>query len=255
MGKFYINNFDIIKFNINDINNLNNFDMDQFNQLVNQASDSILCDANCQKDRESNTLKQKYLNAQTNLYTAPSQLRAAEKNYYIYAEGESAYDEIQEMELQTTVDKITDTYKTNFDNKAAQVKTQIDTYSGLFLNFENVYDLYDKYKKRNIELLTELKDETNDVLTNERKTYYEDQGIDNLKFYYYYFLFTVYIVCIILFGFFSLKYPSQYSIVARICIFIFLIVLPFISSFILGNFIYLLHETYNLLPKNVYNNV
>ena len=218
MSQFDISNFDISKLNINDITNLNNFDMDKFNTLINQVNTII--------QTENNDNTQNYSN-----------------------------NEIQETELQVAVEGIADEIKTEFDNEASQVKTQIDTYRGLFVNLENVYDLYDKYKKRNVELFVELKDETNDVLTNERKTYYEDQGIDNLKFYYYYFLFTIYIVCIIMFGVFSLKYPSQYSIIARICIFIFLIVLPFISSFILGNFIYLLHETYNLLPKNVYNNV
>jgi hypothetical protein len=142
-----------------------------------------------------------------------------------------------------------------FDNTATQVNTKIDTYNGLFINLENVYDLYSKYEKRNKQLLLDLKDETNDVLTNERKTYYEDQGIDSLKFYYYYFLLTIYIVCVIMFGFFSLRYPSQFSIMARIGIFILLSILPFISSFILGNFIYLLHEAYNLLPKNVYKTI
>ena len=218
MSRFDISNFDISKLNINDITNLNNFDMDKFNTLINQANTII--------KTENNDNTQNYSN-----------------------------NEIQETELQVVVEGITDDLKTEFDDKAAQIKTKIDTYNGLFLNLENVYDLYDKYKKRNVELLVELKDETNDVLTNERKTYYEDQGIDKLKFYYYYFLLTIYIVCIVLFGFFSLKYPSQYSIIARICIFILLIILPFVSSFILGNFIYLLHETYNLLPKNVYNNV
>ena len=218
MSQFDISNFDISKLNINDITNLNNFDMDKFNTLINQVNTII--------QTENNDNTQNYSN-----------------------------NEIQETELQVAVEGIADEIKTEFDNEASQVKTQIDTYRGLFVNLENVYDLYDKYKKRNVELFVELNDETNDVLTNERKTYYEDQGIDNLKFYYYYFLFTVYIVCVIMFGFFSLKYPSQYSIIARICIFIFLIVLPFISSFILGTFIYLLHETYNLLPKNVYNNV
>ena len=37
-------------------------------------------------------------------------------------------------------------------------------------------------------LTKKLKDESNDILTNERKTSYQDQGIDNLKFYYDIFL-------------------------------------------------------------------
>ena len=212
-----INQYDISNFDVS------KFDVDKFNNLLGQVSDYVLCDANCQEERK---LKAQALN-----------------------------DETQEMELKSTVEEISDTITSEFDNKVAQIKTQIDTYNGLFINLENVYDLYSKYEKRNKQLLLDLKDETNDVLTNERKTYYEDQGIDSLKFYYYYFLLTIYIVCVIMFGFFSLRYPSQFSIMARIGIFILLSILPFISSFILGNFIYLLHEVYNLLPKNVYKTI
>jgi hypothetical protein len=249
MSKLDLNNFDISKLDIN------NFDMAQFNKLVNQTSDNVMCDANCQKERKSNNLKQKYLNAQTNLYTAPSQLRTAEKNYYTFTEGSSSYNAILETELQATVEEITDSKKTEIDNKAVQIQTKIDSYNGLFLNFENVYELYDKYKTRNLELLDELKDETEDVLTNERKTYYEDQGIDSLKFYYYYFLLTIYIVCVIMFVGFSLIYPSQYSIMARIFVFILLIIIPLISSNILTSWIYLCEEAYKLLPKNVYKTI
>jgi hypothetical protein len=249
MSGFNMNNFDISNFD------MDNFDVDKFNNLVTQTSDTIMCDANCQKTRKASNLEQDYLDAQTNLYTAPSKLETAEKNYYTFKVGSSAYSEIKEFELLATVEKITDDKTTKFDNKAAQIQTQIDSYNGLFLNLKNVYELYDKYKTRNLELLDELKDETNDVLTNERKTYYEDQGIDSLKFYYYYFLLTIYILCVITFVGFSLIYPSHYSIYLRIFVFIFLIFLPFASANSLATLIYLCEEAYKLLPKNVYKTI
>jgi lipopolysaccharide export LptBFGC system permease protein LptF len=112
--------------------------------------------------------------------------------------------------------------------------------------------LYKKYKVENKELLKELKDDTNDVLTNERKTYYEDQRIDGLKFYYYYFLVTIYVICVICFAAFSFIYPSHSSFGVRVATLIGLIALPFVSSWILGNIIALVYKAYSLLPKNVY---
>jgi hypothetical protein len=231
---------------------MSQFDMSNFNALVNQASDSIMCNSDCQQQRESDKLKQIYLNAQTKIVSAPSELQVAEKNYVTFTQGEPAYNEMQEKEIRYKAKLIADETTQKFNEEATKIKTQIEIYNGLFLNYTNVVDLYEKYKRENAELLSELKDETNDVLTNERKTYYEDQQIDSLKFYYYYFLVTVYIICVMSFGIFSLMYPSQSTTTTKIVIFILLIALPFISTFILGKIIYLIYELYNLLPKNAY---
>ena len=122
----------------------------------------------------------------------------------------------------------------------------------MLINFKNVVELFLKYKKENKELFKELKEESNDVLTNERKTYYEDQQIDTLKFYYFYFILTIYIIVVLCFGIFSLMYSSQSSFLKKLAIFIGLIFLPFISTYILGFIISIFYKIYNIIPKNVY---
>ena len=231
---------------------MSQFDMSNFNALVNQASDSIMCNSDCQQQRESDKLKNKLLTAETKIISAPSELQIAQRDYVTFTQGEQAYITLQETELKNRAKLIADETTTKINEEATKIRTQIETYNGLFLNYTNVVDLYEKYKRENVELLIELKDETNDVLTNERKTYYEDQQIDSLKFYYYYFLVTIYIIFVMSFGIFSLLYPSQSSTTTKIGIFILLIALPFISTFILGTIIYLIYELYNLLPKNAY---
>ena len=198
---------------------MSQFDMSNFNALVSQASDTIMCNSDCQQQRESDKLKQIFLTAQTKILSAPSELQIAEKNYVTFTQGEPAYNEMQEKEFRYKAKLIADETTQKFNDEATKIKTQIDTYNGLFLNYTNVVDLYEKYKIENVELFKELKDETNDVLTNERKTYYEDQQIDSLKFYYYYFLLTVYIICVMSFGIFSLMYPSQSTTTIKIVIF------------------------------------
>jgi hypothetical protein len=171
-----------------------------------------------------------------------------QQNYVTFSSEKSP----QEKKIEQEAEEIANETRKKFNEDAANIQTQIQTYKGIFLNYENVVDLYEKYKRENSELFIELKDETNDILTNERKTYYEDQQIDSLKFYYYYFLMTVYVICVISFGIFSLIYPSQITTTAKIVMFLILIALPFISTFILGIIIYLIYELYNLLPKNAY---
>lgn len=231
----------------------NQFDINKFNTMVSQASDAILCNSECRKKRESEKLKQKYFSAQTNLASASNQVQVAQKNYVTFTQGIAGYNSLQNDTLQQQADTIADEFTNNFNEEVEKITLQINTYDGLLLNFKNIFDLLKKYTKENIELYEEFKEESNDILTNERKSYYEDQNIDSLKTYYYYFLLVIYIICVICFVIFSLIYPSQTDWKIRFLIFIAFIALPFFSTWILGKIIYFIYEAYNLLPKNVYN--
>jgi hypothetical protein len=231
----------------------NQFDMNKFNVLVSQASDAVLCNSECRKQRETDKLKQNYLNSQTNLSSGPSQVQVAEKNYVTFTEGPSGYNDLLDSRLQEKAQEIVNKFTEYFESDSKEITTQIDTYEGLLINFKNVAELYLNYKKENVQLVKDLKNETNDVLTNERKTYYEDQKIDGLKGFYYYILLGIYIICLIGFIIFSLMYPSQSSWIIKLATFIGFILLPFFSTWILEKFIYLIYTLYEMLPKNVYS--
>jgi hypothetical protein len=226
--------------------------LNKFNDLITQASDAVMCNSDCKQQRQSEQLKKKFVDAQANLASAPAQVYTAKQNYITFTEGESKYREVRRADLEEKAQKIADLSSEIFKQEEANLNIQIDSYDGLLLNFRNVVDLFDTYKKENTKLFLDLKDETNDVLTNERKTFYEDQRIDGLKFYYYYILLAIYIICVICFAVFSLIYPSQSTLKMRVAILIALIILPYVSSWILGNIIYLVYKAYGLLPKNVY---
>lgn len=230
----------------------NQIDMSQFNTLISQASDAIMCNSECRNQREADNLKQKYLNSKTNLSSASNQVQVAQKNYVTFTQGDSGYNELVEDELQQKATQIADAFTEKFTVDSTAIKTQIDTYEGLLLNFNNVADLYLKYKKENVQLIKELKNETSDVLTNERKTFYADQKIGGLNGFYYYFLLTIYVICVICFGIFSIIYPSQSDWKIKLATFIGFLLLPFFSTWILGKIIYLIYILYELLPKNVY---
>lgn len=228
------------------------FDFNNFNKMVSQASDAILCNSDCRKQRQTEKLQQQLTNAQTNLATASNQVQVAERNYVTFTQGTSAYNDLLDDQLQQKAQLISNTFSENFQQESAKINIQIDTYSGLLVNFRNVVDLLKKYIRENVELEKELKDETNDILTNERKTYYEDQNVTNLEKVYFYFFLVIYVIFVISFGIFSLIFPSQTSWKVRLAIFIVLVALPFFSTFILAKIIYLFYQAYNLLPKNVY---
>ena len=211
-----------------------------------------MCNPDCQKRKQEETLKKKYLDSQTNLITAPNQIVDAEKNYVTFAKGELAYNEQRQQELTNQAQTIADEFSSNFNAEGKQVKTQIDTYNSLLTNYNNVNDLYLQYKNENKMLFTRLKASTNDVLTNERKTYYEDQNIDNLKGYYYYVFLVFYYIFVIAFGILSVTYSSQTKWYSRAALLVFFVVLPYFSTWLLSVFIYFCYTIYGLLPTNVY---
>ena len=226
--------------------------MNKFNTLISQASDAVMCNSECRKQRETDKLKQNYLNSQTNLASGSNQLQVAEKNYVTFTQGEAGYNDLLDERLHEKAEQIADKFTEYFESDSQEIITQIDTYEGLLINFKNVAELYINYKKENIKLIKDLKNETNDVLTNERKTYYEDQKIYGLKGFYYYILLGIYIICLIGFIIFSIMYPSQSSWKVKLFSIIGFILLPFLSTWILATFIYLIYKLYDILPKNVY---
>jgi hypothetical protein len=227
------------------------FDFNNFNSFLSQATKTITCGTECQKQKTAEQLKQDYLNAQTNLASAPNQLQVSQKNYVTFTQGELAYNNLNTQQLTTKAQEKSNEFQNNFNSECDLIETAIQTYSGIYINLENVNDLYFYYKNENNNLDKSLKNETSDTLTNERKTYYEDQGIDNLKFWYYYVLLTVYIIFVISFGVLSFIYPSHMSWKYRLGIFFGLTVLPFISTYLLDLVLVLLSYLYNLMPKNV----
>jgi len=234
---------------------MNNGDttINNFNSFLDLATKSLICDDECQKNNNENELKKKYLISKSNLHLAEPQFELARQNYYTYIYGENKYNEILEKDYQNKAQHIIDIYNNkNINDINKNIHSQIDTYNSLLTNYTNVLELFKKYTIENTELFKQVKEESNNILTNERKTYYENQEIDNLNGFYSYILFVIYYIIVICYTSFSLIYTSNYNLTIRIGLFIFLILLPFMSTWILGKIIYFIYFIIDLMPKNVY---
>ena len=233
-------------------NNQNQFDVNKLNSLIDTANNSLACDEDCQNSQTAQSLKTTYLNAKNNLVLAEPEYQVAKKNYYTYVDGQSGYNQRMENELNQQASTFVANFKSSYNNELEKISAQIMSYDGLLINFRNIIDLYKQYKRENVKLFKDLKNNTNDILTNDRKTFYEDQQIDTLNVYYYYFILIIYIAVVICLLVFSLRYHTDYSLKSRGIIFVFFIILPFISTFLLGKVVQFMYFLYSLLPKNVY---
>lgn len=232
----------------------NNIDVNKFNDFLDNANKVLSCDSACQEQKKKNLLKKKYLEAKTNLITAPNQVETSYKNYLTYSKGDSAYNEYQEKQLQEKAEIVITTFKSNFNDGIESAKASYDTYSGLLLNFSHIVELYTKLVKENKLLTLEVKNKTSDVLTNDRKTYYEDQSIDNLGFYHKILMFF-YIIFVIVFAVSIFVFPSTSTKGTLIAILVFFLIYPFICVRIF-KFLYHIKDTImGVLPKDVYKDI
>jgi hypothetical protein len=117
----------------------------QINSLLEKSAQSLLCGPTCQKIRKKQDLEQKYLDAQTNLQTAPIDFQEARKEYYVFAKGEPAYNNLIEKELTQKADSIGKLIYDKFEEEIKQAIMLNTYYNSDLINTKNTVELYKSY--------------------------------------------------------------------------------------------------------------
>jgi len=178
-------------------------------------------------------------------------VQSAEKKYYTFVGGTAGYSDYITKELGTKADSIITKIKNEFSKIFSSAKALTDAFSTQLINSQYAEQVYDKYLEENEALENELKDNSYDIFTNDRKTYYEDQGVDNLKWWstgfsvFYWILVVAYIICFFISS-------SGFSVLSRMLILLFLIIYPFIASQIFNYIISIFYRISSVLPRNSY---
>lgn len=226
---------------------------DKINELLEKSSQDILCGPTCQELRVTDELKQKYLDAETNMQTAPIQLEQSKKNYYIFTEGRTYYDNMLEEELNKNANMISKLLSENFNDEISSANTMNTYLNTALINSENTKELLEEYLKKNQLLKVKLRERHGDILTNDRKTYYEIEAYENLVLWYRFFWWIYYIVVLImiLVLIFSPSYKVFYKIVIIVLLIFYPYYIDYVVKWIYGKIMWLLSK----IPKNVYNNL
>lgn len=220
--------------------------------LVN--SDGTICDKECRRNQQLTQLQQAYENAEANYATAPQELEIAKKNYYTFLNGSASFTQMQQTDYNDKAKKIALLMQDQFNKKYKEAITLLQSYQSSYVNLSNVNELSENYIDENKYLEKISGKISSDIVTKDRKTYYEDQSIERLKYFYkwmkyiYIFLLIVYFLCIFLI-------PPQISIKKEIIIFIFLIIYPFIVQPVIKFCIFIFMKITSVLPKNVYTSL
>lgn len=227
---------------------------DKINDLLNKSAEALLCGPDCQKMKITDELKQKYLDAETNIQTAPIKLEQTKKNYYVYKEGRPFYDNMLEDELKQKAEKISELLGESFNEEVSSANTMNQYLNTALINSEYTSELFKKYTSDNQELKLQLRNSRGDILTNDRKTYYETEALTQLKLWYR-FWWYIYYILILVFTIALFVSPSQLTMVKKAVIFVLLIFYPYYVDYIVRWVQGLYMSIYNRLPKNVYNDL
>ena len=224
------------------------------NDILDKTADDIVCGPTCQKQKKEDELHQQYLDAQNNFKTAPDQLKNATKNYYTFSQGELGYNKLVLRELKEKSNSITLLIANNFINYLKVTKTDLDNYSNTLKDTTIVQNLNDELEQKVFIMQNALLKHRTTNTTNNRKTYYEEQQIQNLyawkKIFKYVFYLVVACLAIAL-----LVSPSSLSFPKKIIIIIVLALYPFYILFIAKYVMKMYSKIIFLLPKNVYANI
>ena len=227
---------------------------DQINDLLNKSADALLCGPTCQKLKITDELKQKYLDAETNLKTAPIQLEQAKKNYTIYSDGRPFYNDMLEDELKKKAETISELLAENFNDEISSALTMNQYLNTALINSEYTSELFNKYADENIELKLQLRDSRGDILTNDRKTYYETDALNQLELWHR-LLWYIYYILMIVITIAMVVSPSQLTMVSKVVLFVLLLFYPYYVDYIVRWIHGLYINMRNKLPKNVYNDL
>jgi lipopolysaccharide export LptBFGC system permease protein LptF len=227
---------------------------DKINQLLELSSQELICGPDCQQKKISTELKQKYLDAQTNLQTAPINLENTKKNYYVYSEGLPFYDNMREEELQQKADTISTLVSENFNSEVSDANVMNLYLNTALINSKYTAELLEDYLEKNTKLKLQLKDRYGDILTNDRKTYYETDALNTLTFWYKLFWYIYYVLVIMLILAFIFS-STDFSRMTKIIISVFIIFYTYYIDYIVRWIYGLWKSLVSRLPKNVYNNL
>lgn len=227
---------------------------EKINELLEKSANAMICGPSCQRQKTIDSLKQKYIDAETNVKMGPAKVEETKKNYYTYSEGPTYYADMKERELKETVDKLAEMLKEAFNNEVSNAKTMNSYLNTAITNSERTIELLEYYKEENLKLEKELKNSSGDILTNDRKTYYETEATTRLKSWYSFFWYIYYLLVLVLLLAYFLA-TNDLSLPKKVIIFVAFLFYPYYISVIINSIWEKIMSIYNNLPKNVYNNL
>lgn len=156
--------------------------------------------------------------------------------------------------IQSTIEGDVAARQKAFNQVAANAKVLMNAYDINLTNAVNLLDSYTNYVSENSNLKKQLSQMDGDINTNDRKTYYQDEAIDSLN-YYYSWMISIYFILVSIFAICWVLFPSLYSNTVKGLLLLFFVIYPLFSTRILKYLFYLYNQLLELLPNKANSSI
>jgi hypothetical protein len=228
----------------------------KLNSILASIDEQVKCGPVCQKMQRDQNLKRSYEDALTNYKEGPYRVREAEKNYYVAAKGAAFYNDMIKERYSKEIKEMAIANIKEHKNNVEEIKNDISQYESELIYSGKLKNLLNNVVADNEELRENIKDYNSTVYTNDRKTYYEDQQIENLNRWrriiiiLFWIIFVAYCVNLLIL---KQKYGDKFSWIKLLVVALVpFYVVPFIQKIILWIYHLLLSFKDMLKLKDVY---
>lgn len=230
---------------------------DIFTQYI---SNITSCDARCREEnRRNEILRMTYENAKQNVVTAPSKRNVAEKNYYTSVYGQGEYNELLEERYKNEIKQTTNNERNNFNLKKERLLLILENYDKNIALNSKLNELVEITLMDNNQLIEKIEKITSTINTNERKTYYNDQQLINMKKWKVYTMRALFLLYAILFIsiIVSKKNNLNYKIFVKFILLLLipLLLIPILTRIILTFYNFITNDASNMGPLQLISKI
>ena len=141
------------------------------------------CDAECQRQRKLDQLKDTYDTAMSDETKDSAEVRQARKQYFTFKLGDAGYMNKEKDTLEKIADKHTAKLANTHDNIIHQLKEQKQIEHDNKIAIKNMHELLDKFKASNNKLENGLDKQESTLETSRRMVWYTNQKVDKYRWY------------------------------------------------------------------------
>jgi hypothetical protein len=218
------------------------------NEMVASVNNS--CDHDCLMAKQRSELKQRYLDAERNVKTAPEKLTQAEHDYLLNRDGPQKYGEF----LRTRYGKNADQEIQKLKDEHKMIMNEINL--GIMKMKSQSDELYNStnYKNMLSSTQTRIENETEDkersTAVSNRKIFYMEKQIESFSWWYYLFR-NLYWICAIVWVFVGVIYYRQFT-TRSVVTFVLIVAYPFFMVWLFVATYSFIKYIASLFPRDVY---
>ena len=224
----------------------------QLRMVTQRFSESSSCGPSCQNDAEAERLRKLYLDAKDNVEFGNERYNDAEKNYYLFINGESWWNDYKTEKNNKSAKSELCKRNKKFMNLHDNVKKSVTYYNSQFDNANSINELLEGINKKLSKYEQSFSNKEKQVQTSYRKTTYYETDIKNIEsaisiIQKIYFLLVLVFAITTVFFFGKAKDLANWAIIAALVAYPFIIV--HIHIFIKNLFITIFSSIDNLDKK------